>query len=72
MMFMGWNWRRMKVAVCDICGHCWLPEVANPPICANKACRSRKWNTGGIDQRTREARIKTGRSRKLGKSDKKR
>ena len=54
----------MRIAVCDVCGHRWIPESENPPNCPSKKCRSTLWNKGGIDGRTREARIKTGRSRK--------
>jgi hypothetical protein len=31
----------------------------------NPECRSTLWNKGGVDGRTREARIKAGRSRKV-------
>jgi hypothetical protein len=41
-----------------------IPETENPPNCPSKKCRSTLWNKGGIDGRTREARIKTGRSRR--------
>lgn len=59
---MGWT--RMQIAVCDVCGHRWIPETENPPNCPSKKCRSTLWDRGGVDGRTREARIKTGRSRK--------
>jgi hypothetical protein len=62
MAAMGWT--RMRVAVCDVCGHRWIPETENPPNCPSKKCRSTLWNKGGVDGRTREARIKVGRSRK--------
>ena len=58
------GWMRMRIAVCDVCGHRWIPETENPPNCPSKKCRSTLWNKGGVDGRTREARIKTGRSRK--------
>jgi hypothetical protein len=61
--YMGW--KTMRVAVCDVCGHRWLPESENPPNCPSKKCRSTLWDKGGIDGRTREARIKTGRSRRI-------
>jgi hypothetical protein len=53
-----------KDRVCDVCGHRWIPETENPPHCSSKKCRSALWNKGGVDGRTREARIKAGRSRK--------
>jgi len=56
-------WKMMRVAECDVCGHRWIPETENPPNCPSKKCRSTLWNKGGIDGRTREARIRTGRSR---------
>jgi hypothetical protein len=43
-------WKLMKVAVCDVCGHCWIPEVENPPLCPKKDCRSTLWNRGGLDE----------------------
>lgn len=63
------GWMRMRIAVCDVCGHKWIPETENPPNCPSKKCRSTLWNKGGVDGRTREARIKTGRSRKLASKD---
>ena len=48
----------MLVAVCDVCGHRWIPEVENPTLCPKKDCRSTLWNKGGLDGRTREARKK--------------
>ena len=51
-------WKLMKVAQCDVCGHRWIPEVDNPPLCPKKNCRSTLWNRGGVDGRTREARKK--------------
>ena len=42
----------------------WIPETENPPNCPSKKCRSTLWNKGGVDGRTREARIKAGRSHK--------
>ena len=51
-------WTTMKVAVCDVCGHRWIPEVDNPPLCPKKDCRSTLWNRRGMDGRTREARKK--------------
>jgi hypothetical protein len=41
-----------------------VPEAENPPDCPSKSCRSTLWNKGGVDGRTREARIKAGRSRR--------
>ena len=58
------GWKRMRVAVCDVCGYVWLPQTQNPPYCPSKECRSLLWDKGGIDGRSREARIKVGRSRK--------
>jgi hypothetical protein len=58
------GWKTMRVAVCDVCGHRWIPETENPPNCPSKKCRSTLWNKGGIDGRTRAARIKAGRSHK--------
>jgi len=60
----GMGWKTMAVAVCDVCGHTWIPETPAPTNCPSKACRSMLWNKAGIDGRTRAARIKTGRSRK--------
>jgi hypothetical protein len=60
------GWKTMRVAVCDVCGHRWIPESENPPNCPSKKCRSTLWNKGGVDGRTREARIKMGRSRRTG------
>jgi hypothetical protein len=57
------GWMRMRIAVCDVCGHKWIPETENPRNCPQKECRSMLWNKGGVDGRTREARIKAGRSR---------
>jgi hypothetical protein len=59
------GWKMMRIAVCDVCGHCWIPQVEHPPLCASSKCRSTLWNRGGLDGRTREARAKTGRSKKL-------
>jgi hypothetical protein len=50
--------------VCDVCGHKWIPQTENPKNCPYKKCRSMLWNKGGVDGRTREARIKAGRSRR--------
>ena len=58
------GWKTMPVAVCDVCGHRWIPETEDPSNCPSKECRSMLWNKGGVDGRTREARIKAGRSRK--------
>jgi hypothetical protein len=41
-----------------------VPETENPPNCPSKKCRSTLWNKGGVDGRTRAARIKVGRSRR--------
>lgn len=59
---MGWT--RMRVTVCDVSGHMWLPEIHISPNCPSNACRLTLWDKGGVDGRTREARIKTGRSRR--------
>jgi hypothetical protein len=65
MLYNGdMGWLRMRVAVCDVCGHRWIPETENPPNCPSKKCRSTLWDKGGVDGRTREARIKAGRSRR--------
>lgn len=29
---------------CNVCGHVWIPRRPDPVECANKKCRSRKWN----------------------------
>ena len=42
----------------------WITETENPPNCTSKKCRSMLWNKGGVDVRTREARIKVGHSRR--------
>ena len=54
----------MKIAVCDVCGHTWIPQVEHPALCASSKCRSTLWDRGGLDGRTREAKAKTGRGRK--------
>lgn len=47
---MAYEW--IKTAVCDVCGHRWIPEVENPTNCPSRSCRSRKWNgTAPIPQR---------------------
>jgi hypothetical protein len=51
-------WKTMKVCVCDVCGHRWIPEVEDPPLCPRKACRSTLWNKSGIDGRTKAAKKK--------------
>ena len=70
------NLKQLNVeAVCFWCGHQYrggeynreaesaqIPETENPTNCPSKKCRSTLWNKGGVDGRTREARIKTGRS----------
>lgn len=56
----------IRVAVCDVCGHRWIPEVEYPPLCPRKSCRSTLWNTGGLDGRTKEAKKKAGRKRRRG------
>ena len=53
-------WKMMKVAQCDICGHRWIPEVEDPPLCPRKACRSTLWNKAGVDGRTKAAKKKVG------------
>jgi len=58
------GWRMQKVAVCDVCGHVWIPSVPNPKLCASKKCRSTLWDKGGVDGRTREARSKKKRSQR--------
>src|ERR1035437_6337400 len=50
--------RMQKVAVCDVCGHVWIPSVEHPKLCASKQCRSTLWDKGGVDGRTREAKSK--------------
>jgi hypothetical protein len=40
-------------------------ETENLSNCPSKKCRSTLWNKGGVDGRTREARIKAGRSHKV-------
>jgi hypothetical protein len=60
----GMAWKTMRVAECDVCGHRWIPDNEQPKNCPQKDCRSMLWNKGGVDGRTREARIKTGRSRR--------
>jgi hypothetical protein len=52
--------KTMKVCVCDVCGHRWIPEVEDPPLCPRKACRSTLWNRGGVDGRTKAAKQKVG------------
>jgi hypothetical protein len=54
----------MRVAICDVCGHRWIPEVEDPPLCPRKACRSTLWNKGGVDGRTKAAKKKVGRKRR--------
>ena len=61
----GMGWTRMRIAVCDVCGHKRILETENPLNCPSKKCRSTLWNKGGVDGRTREARIRAGRSRKV-------
>jgi hypothetical protein len=51
-------WKTMKVCVCDVCGHRWIPEVEDPPLCPRKACRSTLWNKHGVDGRTKAAKKK--------------
>lgn len=55
----------MRVAVCDVCGHRWIPEIEDPPLCPRKACRSTLWNKGGLDGRTKEAKEKA--AKKIGR-----
>jgi hypothetical protein len=65
MLYNGcMGWTTMRIAVCDVCEHRWIPETGNPPNCPSKKCRSTLWNKGGVDGRTLAARIKAGRSRK--------
>jgi len=61
------GWKMMKIAVCDVCGHRWIAQVEQPKYCASQKCRSALWDSGGVDGRTLEARVKTGRSRRLKK-----
>jgi hypothetical protein len=56
-----------RVAVCDVCGFAWLPQVPYPKLCASKKCRSTLWDKGGIDGRTREARGKKRRGQRTQK-----
>jgi hypothetical protein len=60
------GWKMLRVAVCDVCGHTWIPTVENPALCASKKCRSTLWDRGGIDGRTREAKAKAERRKKAG------
>jgi len=53
----------MRVAVCDVCGHRWIPEVEDPPLCPRKSCRSTLWDKNGVDGRTKAAREKAGKAR---------
>lgn len=61
------GWKMLKVAVCDVCGHTWIPSVAHPALCASKKCRSTLWDRGGVDGRTREARVKAKRGKRTPK-----
>ena len=63
----GMGWRMQKVAVCDVCGHVWIPSVEHPTLCASKQCRSTLWDRGGLDGRTREARGKKKRGQRTPK-----
>jgi hypothetical protein len=58
------GWKMMRVAVCDVCGHVWIPSVEHPTLCASKKCRSTLWDKGGVDGRTKEAKAKAGRGKK--------
>lgn len=40
------QWVTRKVAVCDECGHEWLPKGEAPKQCPSRKCRSRRWNSG--------------------------
>lgn len=43
----------VKAWVCDVCGYVWLKVAGrHPEQCASKACRSRKWNSGAVVQRS--------------------
>src|ERR1035437_2019718 len=53
MQIMGW--RMQKVAVCDVCGHVWIPSVEHPKLCASKQWRSTLWDRGGVDGRDRKS-----------------
>jgi hypothetical protein len=64
MYNLAMGWKTMKVAVCDVCGHVWIPSVENPTLCASKKCRSTLWDKGGVDGRTREARNKKRRGQR--------
>jgi hypothetical protein len=68
MQIMGW--RMQRVAVCDVCGHVWIPSVEHPKLCASKKCRSTLWDKGGVDGRTKEAKAKAGRGKKAGDTKK--
>lgn len=63
------GWRMQKVAVCDVCGHVWIPSVERPKLCASKQCRSTLWDKGGVDGRTKEARVKKKRTQRNPKTD---
>jgi hypothetical protein len=52
------GWKMMNIAVCDVCGHCWIPQVEHPKLCASQKCRSTLWDQGGVDRRYREAKAK--------------
>ena len=54
-----------KVAVCDVCGFKWIPRTRHPSTCASQKCRSRLWNSGGVDARTKEGRRKAEESRNV-------
>jgi hypothetical protein len=47
-----------EVAKCDVCGFERLTRKKNPKQCASQKCRSALWNSGGLDGRTKEARLK--------------
>ena len=35
---------------CDVCGYIWLRLERVPTFCANRRCRSRRWNRGNVLQ----------------------
>jgi hypothetical protein len=54
------SYKYVRVAVCDVCGFEWIPTVKAPATCASQKCRSRLWNSGGVDGRTKAARKRKG------------
>jgi len=66
----GMGWKMTTVAVCDVCGHMWIPSVEQPTLCASKGCRSTLWDKRGVDGRTKEAKAKAGQGKKAGTAKK--